>query len=66
MNTTFALVTMAVCFGGLAWGIGQIQRKAKTCAAHDHKAGRFAVILGYFCGIVAVGLFIAAFLMPPE
>lgn len=66
MNTTIALMLIAVCFGGVAWGIRQVAQRAKTCAAHDPMAGRAAVVLGYLCGIISVGLLIAAVIIPRE
>ena len=61
MNPSLALAAVAVCFGGLAWGIGRAERKAKTCAVHDPKVGGVARVVGVFCGLAAIGLLALAF-----
>jgi hypothetical protein len=56
MNPSWALTVVGLCFGGLAWGIGRVESRAKTCAVHDRRAGAIARVVGVFCGFAAVGL----------
>ena len=55
----------AVAFGGIAAGIFAVQRKARTCAVHDHRVGRAALALGGICTLSALGLVAAAILYAP-
>ncbi|GAB4452873.1 MAG: hypothetical protein OHK0029_04660 [Armatimonadaceae bacterium] len=59
----WVLTAAGVAFGGLAWGIAQVQRRAATCAAHDVRAGQIAQVLGVFCGIAALALLAGAVFM---
>ena len=61
MNPSLALATAALCFSGLAWGIHRVEQRAKTCTVHDKRAGRAAVVLGFFSALAAVALFAGAF-----
>jgi len=62
MNGSIAMAVVALCFGGLAWGIGRVESKAKTCSVHSRAAGRAAVALGVLSALTSGALLIGALL----
>jgi hypothetical protein len=62
MSASIAMAVLGLCFGGLAWGIGRVESRAKTCSVHSRAAGRAAVVLGVLSGLTGAALIIGAFL----
>ena len=60
----FVLLIGALLLGALAAGIFQVQRRAKTCTVHSHRAGQAALVLGGLSGLASLALIVAAFLFP--
>jgi len=62
MAPSLAMALLALCFAGLAVGIGRVESKAKTCSVHSRAAGRAAVILGVLSALTGGALLVGAFL----
>lgn len=54
----------ALALGGLAAGTFAVQRRAKTCSVHSHRAGQAAVALGVLCALASLALIAVAILLP--